>query len=70
MPGCYEMTWAKDDRGIFAYGPEVRPGQPHVIWLAIGTPRDPSVGPGCWLARSAPASLLGRGRSSGPVDRC
>ena len=37
MPGCFEMTWAKDGRAIFTYGPEVRPGQPHVIWLAIGT---------------------------------
>ena len=37
MPGCFEMTWAKDGRAIFTYGPEVRPDHPHVIWLAIGT---------------------------------
>lgn len=36
MPGCFEMTWAGDGRAIFSYGPEARPGEPHVIWLAIG----------------------------------
>jgi hypothetical protein len=37
MPGCFEMTWARDGRAIFAYGPEVRVGETHIIWLAIGT---------------------------------
>jgi hypothetical protein len=37
MPGCFEMTWASDGRAIFTYGPEVRPGEPHVVWLAVGT---------------------------------
>jgi hypothetical protein len=37
MPGCFEMTWARDGRAIFTYGPEVRAGQRHVMWLAIGT---------------------------------
>ena len=37
MPGCFEMTWAPDGRAIFTYGPEIRPGEPHVVWLAIGT---------------------------------
>jgi hypothetical protein len=37
MPGCFEMTWAGDGRAIFAYGKEVRPGEKHVIWLAVGT---------------------------------
>lgn len=37
MPGCYEMTWAPDGRAIFTYGPEVHPGETHVVWLAIGT---------------------------------
>jgi len=37
MPGCFEMTWEDDGRAIFTYGPEVRPGEAHIIWLAIGT---------------------------------
>ncbi len=35
-PGLYEMTWAKDGRAVFKYGDEQLPGDPHVIWLAIG----------------------------------
>ncbi len=37
MPGCFEMTWEADGRAIFTYGPEVRPGETQVIWLAIGS---------------------------------
>lgn len=37
MPHCFEMTWQPNGRAIFTYGREVRPGEPHVIWLAIGT---------------------------------
>lgn len=37
MKGCWEMTWAPDGRAIFMYGEEVRPGEPHVVWLALGT---------------------------------
>jgi hypothetical protein len=37
MPGGFELTWAADGRAIFTYGAEVRSGEPHVIWLAIGT---------------------------------
>jgi len=37
MPGCFEMTWDADGRAIFTYSPEVRPGEAHVIWLAIGS---------------------------------
>lgn len=37
MPGCFEVSWGADGRAIFTYGPEVRPGEPHVVWLAIGT---------------------------------
>lgn len=37
LPGWFEMTWAGDGRAIFTYGPEVRAGERHVIWLAIGT---------------------------------
>ncbi len=36
-PGWFEMTWAKDGRGIFKYGAEVVQGEAHVMWLAIGT---------------------------------
>lgn len=39
LPGYYEMTWAEDGRAIFRYGAEVKPGEPHVIWYAIGTHR-------------------------------
>jgi hypothetical protein len=31
MPGCFEMTWAPDGRAIFTYGPEVHPGERHVV---------------------------------------
>jgi hypothetical protein len=37
MPGCFEMTWAGDGRAVFTYGPEIRAGERHVIWLAVGT---------------------------------
>jgi hypothetical protein len=37
MPGCFEVTWADNGRAIFTYGSEVRPGEKHVIWLAVGT---------------------------------
>ena len=37
MPGCFEMTWEANGRAIFTYGAEVRAGEPHVIWLAVGT---------------------------------
>jgi hypothetical protein len=35
--GVFEMTWAGDGRATFQYGPEVRPGHPHIIWRRIGT---------------------------------
>jgi hypothetical protein len=35
--GIFEMTWAKDGRATFQYGPEVRPGEPHVVWRRCGT---------------------------------
>jgi hypothetical protein len=37
MQGCWEMTWAPDGRAIFMYGGEVRPGEVHIVWLAVGT---------------------------------
>lgn len=36
-PGIWCIRWAPDGRATFRYGPEVRPGEPHVIWRSIGT---------------------------------
>ncbi len=33
----YEMTWARDGRATFSYGPSLREGEPHIIWRRIGT---------------------------------
>jgi hypothetical protein len=33
--GVFELTWAPDGRATFEYGPEVREGEPHVIWRRI-----------------------------------
>jgi len=33
----FEMTWAPDGRAIFRYGDEAHAGDPHIIWLRIGT---------------------------------
>jgi hypothetical protein len=35
--GVFEMTWAPDGRATFEYGPEVRPGEPHIVWRRVGT---------------------------------
>lgn len=35
--GVWELSWAKDGRATFEYGPEQRPGEPHVIWRRVGT---------------------------------
>lgn len=35
--GVYELTWSGDGRATFAYGSEVLPGEPHIIWRRIGT---------------------------------
>ena len=35
--GVWEMTWAPDGRATFEYGPELRPGEPHVTWRRVGT---------------------------------
>ena len=37
MDGVFEMTWAPDGRATFAFGPEVTPGETHIIWRRIGT---------------------------------
>jgi hypothetical protein len=36
MDGCLEMTWAPDGRAIFMYGDEIKPGETHIIWVAVG----------------------------------
>lgn len=33
----WEMTWANDGRATFRYGSPKRAGEPHVIWLRVGT---------------------------------
>lgn len=32
-----EMTWAADGRATWTYGPEKTPGEPHIVWVSIGT---------------------------------
>ncbi len=32
----WELTWAPDGRATFSYGPEVIPGQAHIVWRRIG----------------------------------
>jgi hypothetical protein len=34
--GWWEMTWAPNGRALFTYGPEVHPGEQHIIWQRIG----------------------------------
>ncbi len=34
--GVWEPTRAPDGRATFEYGPEVRPGHPHIVWRRIG----------------------------------
>lgn len=33
----WEITYAPDGRATFAYGEEVIPGTPHIIWRRVGT---------------------------------
>jgi hypothetical protein len=35
--GILEMTWAPDGGATFEYGPEVTPGEAHVVWRRVGT---------------------------------
>jgi hypothetical protein len=35
-PRIFEMTWAGNGRATFEYGPEQKPGEPHIIWRRIG----------------------------------
>ena len=33
----WSLTWAKDGRALFRFGPEVVEAEPHIIWETIGT---------------------------------
>lgn len=35
--GVWELSWDRDGRALFEYGEEQLPGQPHIVWLRIGT---------------------------------
>lgn len=32
----WSLTWAKDGRALFRYGPEKAEGETHIVWEAIG----------------------------------
>jgi hypothetical protein len=34
--GVWEMTWADNGRALFRYGPSLKPGDPHIVWLRVG----------------------------------
>lgn len=34
--GVYELSFGDGGRALFRRGEEIRPGDPHVVWLAIG----------------------------------
>jgi len=38
-PGVFEITWARDGRATFHYGPEKQSGQTHIVWRRIGRHR-------------------------------
>lgn len=33
---AFEMTWAPDGRATFTYGDQIRTGDPHIVWIAVG----------------------------------
>ncbi len=35
-PGVYELSFGDGGRALFQRGQEIRPGDPHIEWLAIG----------------------------------
>ena len=37
LESVFELTWSQDGRALWAYGPEVHEGEPHIVWLRIGT---------------------------------
>jgi hypothetical protein len=34
---AWELTWAPNGRATWQYGPDMKPGEPHIIWRRIGT---------------------------------
>ncbi|MEV6549282.1 hypothetical protein AB0M57_11275 [Streptomyces sp. NPDC051597] len=38
-PGVFELTWDGNGRATWSYGPEIDPGERHIIWRRIGTHR-------------------------------
>jgi hypothetical protein len=36
-PGVFELSWAADGRALFRYGESEKDGEPHIVWLRIGT---------------------------------
>ncbi len=62
-PGVFEMTWAKDGRATWQYGPEQRPGTPHVIWRRIGGHAIFGLGPLVAPPRPSSCSLRNRAAS-------
>jgi hypothetical protein len=36
-PGVFEMRWAPNGRALFRFGPELKPGEPHIQWIAVGS---------------------------------
>jgi hypothetical protein len=32
----FKIAWADDGRALFRYGPEKKPGEPHVMWYRLG----------------------------------
>ncbi|MFF3505678.1 hypothetical protein [Streptomyces sp. NPDC003247] len=36
-PNVFELTWDRNGRATWSYGPQIVPGQQHIIWRRIGT---------------------------------
>lgn len=36
-PGVFKLTWDGDGRATWQYGPEIVPGEQHIVWLRGGT---------------------------------
>ncbi|MFH8371379.1 hypothetical protein [Streptomyces sp. NPDC018031] len=36
-PGVFELTWDSNGRATWQYGPEIVPGEQHIVWRRIGT---------------------------------
>ncbi|MFE7805871.1 hypothetical protein ACFU51_14640 [Streptomyces sp. NPDC057430] len=36
-PGVFELTWDGNGRATWSYGPQIVPGEQHIVWRRIGT---------------------------------